>query len=156
MIQLESAEDELDFGKLPPEVNRLLQQGVAAHFTNPLQAEKDFRAAIALAPEALPAYRCLFKHYNRRQQFDEAYLVAKVWLTEAARQAGLSEDWQEWRAASGPALAALKGLAFIQLKRGLPTEARAAVERLRFLDPEDGVGGSVIAALLPDEDYARA
>ena len=57
-------DDKLDFGSLPPAVDHLLQQGVASHFGDPAAAEAAFRAAIALGPTALPAYRCLFKHQN--------------------------------------------------------------------------------------------
>lgn len=151
MLNLENAaDDELDFGALPAEVNRLLQRGVAAHFTDPAQAEVDFRAAIALMPAALPAYRCLFKHYNRRRQFEAAYAVVLDWLAEAARQAALPPEWQLWRHAPTSALAALKGLAFIELRRGHPEVASAAIGRVLQLDPHDGVGGSVVAALLPE------
>lgn len=140
----------LDFGPLPPEVDQLLQRGIAAHFTDPAQAEADFRAAIALKPDALAAHRCLVKHYNRQRQFEAAHAAVVVWLAEAARQAGLPAEWRSWRQAPGFAIAALKGYAFIQLRRGNPADAEDAVEVIQRLDPEDAVGGSAIAALLPE------
>ncbi len=145
-------DDKLDFGTLPPAVDLLLQQGVASHFTDPAAAEAAFRAAIALDPSALPAYRCLFKHYNRKRQFENAYQTALDWLAEAARQAAISADWRTWTAAPRTVLATLKAYAFIQLRRGNQTESAAAIDVLLRLDPEDGVGGSVVAALLPEAE----
>lgn len=145
-------DDKLDFGALPPAIDQLLQQGVASHFTDPAAAEGFFRAALELDPTALPAYRCLFKHHNRKRQFEAAHQTGLAWLAEAARQAGIPADWRGWEAAPRPALAALKGYAFIQLRRGLQAEAAAALDVLLRLDPEDGVGGSVVAALLPEAE----
>ena len=47
--------DNLDFGHLPPAVDQLLQQGVAAHFSDRALAERHFLAALTLAPDALPS-----------------------------------------------------------------------------------------------------
>lgn len=142
-------DDKLDFGHLPPAVDHLLHQGVAAHFADPALAERHFLAALALAPDTLPAHRCLVKHYNRCRQFDKTLPAARGWVA-AARQAGLPADWLLWQKAPGSALAALKGLAFIELRLGRPERAEAAIRRVLALDPEDGVGGSVIAALIDE------
>lgn len=144
-------DEKLDFGKLPPEIDLLLQQGVAAHFNDPALAERSFLAALALAPQTLPAHRCLVKHYNRCRQFDKALPAAHNWLTAAAAQAGLPNDWQRWSAAPGSALAALKGLAFVHLRDGQLNLAAAMIARVIALDPEDAVGGSVVSALLEAE-----
>lgn len=140
--------DNLDFGHLPPAVDQLLQQGAAAHFTDRALAERMFLAALALAPDALPAHRCLVKHYNRCRQFDKALAAAQGWVAAAAEQAGLPDDWLLWQSAPGYALAALKGLAFIHLRNGQPAKAEAAIALVQALDPDDGVGGSVIAAMI--------
>lgn len=147
-------DETLDFGQLPPEVDHLLQQGVAAHFSDRIRAEQLFRAALSLAPDALPAHRCLVKHYNRCRQFDKAQQAAQGWLAAAARCAGLHDNWLLWNAAPGDALAALKGLAFIYLRSGQPDKAEAAIQRVLAMDPEDGVGGSVIAALIEETRLA--
>lgn len=144
----------LDFGPLPATIDALLQQGVAAHFTDPAAAEAAFVRAIAQAPDALPAYRCLFKHYNRRRQFAEADATVRSWLAEASRQAALPADWRTWARAPASALWPLKALAFIELRQGRADAAAAALEHLLRLDPEDGVGGSVVAALLPASEAA--
>lgn len=147
-------EDKLDFGQLPPEVDRLLQAGVAAHFSQRTQAEHCFLSALLLAPDALPAHRCLVKHYNRCRQFDKAQRAAQAWVAAAARQAKLPDHWQHWQTAPGEALAALKGLAFMYLRNDQPAQAEAAIRQVLALDPEDGVGGSVIAALVEETRLA--
>jgi hypothetical protein len=142
--------DNLDFGHLPPAVNQLLQEGVAAHFTDPARAESLFLAARLLAPDALPAHRCLVKHYNRCRQFDKALPAAQGWVAAAARDADLPDNWLLWQQAPGSALAALKGLAFIYLRNGQPGKAEDAIRRVVALDRDDAVGGSVVAALLEE------
>lgn len=140
--------DNLDFGHLPAAVDQLLQQGVAAHFADRALAERHFLAALALAPDALPAHRCLVKHYNRCRQFDKALDAAQGWVAAAARDAGLPDNWALWREAPGSALAALKGLAFIHLRNGQPGKAEDAIRRVVAIDRDDAVGGSVVVALL--------
>lgn len=142
--------DNLDFGLLPAPVERLLHAGVAAHFSDPTQAERLFLTALLLAPDALPAHRCLVKHYNRCRQFDKALPAAQGWVAAAARAAGLPDNWLLWREAPGSALAALKGLAFIHLRSGQPGKAEDAIRRVVALDRDDAVGGSVIVALLEE------
>ena len=90
------------------------------------------------------------KHYNRCRQFDKALSAAQAWVAAAGDQAGLHENWLLWQSAPGYALAALKGLAFILLRNGQPAEAEAAIARVLAMDPDDGVGGSVIAALIEE------
>lgn len=139
-----------DLGPLPPAIRQLLQDGIAAHFTDRERAESLFRQAVTQAPEAPAAHRCLVKHYNRCRQIDKALAAAQDWVSAAARQAALPDDWRQWQQAPGPALAALKGLAFIHLRCGQPAAAETAIEHVLALDPEDGVGGSVIAALVAE------
>ena len=143
-------DEKLDFGKLPPEIDLLLQQGVAAHFSDPALAECSFLAALALAPQTLPAHRCLVKHYNRCRQFDKALPAARNWLEAAAALAGLPADWRLWKSAPGNALAALKGLAFVHLRSDQLPLAADMIARVIAMDPEDAVGGSVVAALLEE------
>lgn len=153
MIEIKD-DDKLDFGDLAPAIDHLLQQGVAIHFADPARAEQCFREALVLDPDALAAHRCLVKHHNRKRQFGQALQASRDWLAAACRVAGLNNDWQQWQAAPGSALAALKGLAFMLLRTGHPGEAAAMIEQVLRLDPEDSVGGSVIAALLPATEAA--
>lgn len=147
-------DDKLDFGHLPPAVDHLLQQGVAAHFSHPDLAENAFLTALAMAPDALAAHRCLVKHYNRYRQFDKALVAAQSWVAAAASHAGLPDNWLLWKEAPGTALAALKGLAFVYLRNGQPGKAEDAIRRVVAMDPQDAVGGSVIVALLEETRLA--
>ena len=140
-------ENDIFFGDIPPEINALLQQGIAVHVSAPQLAESHFREALARRPDILCSYRCLVKHYNRRRQFDNAITTVRAWLAEAVRQAGSPADWREWQDASSAMLGALKAFAFVELRRGREEEAQAAIARLQQLDPEDGTGVSVLAAL---------
>ncbi|MBK7415457.1 MAG: hypothetical protein IPJ38_10475 [Dechloromonas sp.] len=140
-------ENDIFFGDIPPEINALLQQGIAVHASDPRLAENHFREALARRPDILCSYRCLVKHYNRQRQFDNAINTVRAWLTEAVRQAGSPADWNEWQDASSSMLGALKAFAFVELRRGRLEEAQAAIARLQQLDPEDGTGVSVLAAL---------
>lgn len=156
MLQLEM-EDPVYFGPLPEEVNAKLQQGIALYQDEPATAERLFREALAISPGALPAWFCLIKLHNRYRQFDAAHEAALGALAEASRQCGLAADWQQWQvqhfgqrleAPWSHTLRALKAVAFIELRRGKRQPALALVDKLRELDPEDGVGYSVVDSLL--------
>lgn len=157
MITLTDSEDLVDFGPIPPEINRLLQQGVDIHPSDPARARAFFRTAIELAPDVLPSYRCLFKLQNKLRDFESARETATSALFRARTQAGLGADWRRWTLAQLTAapeyparfvLMFLKALAFIELRDGHEDLATAYLAQLEQLDPEDGVGASVIAALL--------
>jgi hypothetical protein len=157
------AEDTVDFGDLPPQINVLLQQGVAVHSSDPARARAFFRAAIEADPSVLPSYRCLFKLQNKLRDFDSAYETALAGLDQAAGQAGLARDWTQWTLAqlhAAPQIPArfllhsLKALAFIELRREHDKASELALRKLQELDPEDGVGGSVVAALLTHREPA--
>jgi len=161
MVEIEPADDFLLYGDISPEINALLQQGIAAHRADPARARALFGSAIELAPETLPAYRCLFKLLNKLRDFDSALATAHTGLAEAARQVGLDPDWRTWQtvdlgeANTVPqrfALQFLKALAYIHLRRDEEALSREALAQLQRLDPEDGVGGSVIAALLGEDE----
>lgn len=154
-------ENLVDFGPLPPHVNALLQEGVACHRSDPSRARALFRHAIEISPSSLPAYRCLLKLQNQQREFDEALAVAMEGLAEAAHQARISQDWRTWTPAdigddkrrTVPQrflLLFLKAMSFIELRRGNTGICRNLVKQLEVLDPEDGCGHSVIAAMLDD------
>lgn len=145
-----------EFEGLPQALQELVRQGMARHLADPAGGEFIFHYALSQAPEALPLYRVLYKFCNRRRRFDAAYDFATQGLAVAARQAGLSEDWQDWTSAmvSGSdfrlgshLLLSLKAMAFIELRRGRNDEADRLLERLTRLDSSDGIGASVVAAL---------
>lgn len=157
MVQTSLSEDLVDFGDLPEHVNALLQQGVAAHASDPARARACFRAAIEVAPAVLPSYRCLFKLQNKLRDFDAAFETVTAGIAQAAAQCALSRQWENWtpaQHAAAPAVAGgfllqfLKALAFIELRRGHAAVSARALAKLQELDPADGVGGSVVAAFL--------
>ncbi len=141
------------FGDLPAEVEDLLRQGVMAQRRDREHADRLFRDALAVAPDALPVYYCLYKVQTRAGQFDAAAAMARLGMEEAARQAGWSLDpgeWPEAEALKGPgrfAVFTLKALSFIELKRGNRETALANLSHLARLDPSGGVGWPVVLAL---------
>lgn len=148
------SEDAIDFGDVPPAVNEILQTGVALHRTDRAAADAAFRRALALDPTALATWFCLYKIHTYAGDLDAALTTAEGALREAARQANLAADWRLWdpaeiapHGAGRFALYTLKALAFIRLRRDEGREARAVLDHLARLDPDDAVGGSVVAAV---------
>lgn len=146
--------DLIDFGELSPEVNELLQQGVAAYRRDPARADSLFRQALELAPTELPAYYCLYKIHTYMGNLEVAWTVANQGMAEAARQAGWPSDPEQWppQNAAGAtaerfALYTLKALSFIQLKRGQRDKALEILRILAILDPCGSVGWTVIYEL---------
>jgi len=146
--------DGINFGDLPDEIDRLLQQGVTAYRRDPVRAEALFLEALAAAPTQLPIYFCLYKIHTYRGRLDEAMAAAEAGLAQAAAQAGWSGDWRQWRpqtplpeGAGRFALYTLKALAFIYLRRDEPDQARELLTALNQLDPTGATGWPVVAAL---------
>jgi hypothetical protein len=144
----------VDFGTLPGPVDTLLQQGVVAYRSDRLRADRLFRQALDLAPEALAAYFCLYKIHTYMGNLEVAKEAALDGLREAARQAGWSSDPKLWPKgqshADGPArfaLFTLKALSFIELKRGDHAAANSLLQILAGVDPAGSVGWPVIASL---------
>ena len=137
-----------------PAVRRLLSQAVAADVR---EREALLWTAQATAPDCLATYYLLYKFHAQQRDFELAERAARKGLAEAARQAGLPQDWTASIpggidfSATGPArfwLFTLKALAFISLRSGRADEARKFLERINELDPQHSVGGDVIGALL--------
>jgi hypothetical protein len=144
----------VDFGQLPGAVDTLLQQGVVAYRSDRMRADRLFRQALDLAPEALAAYFCLYKIHTYMGNLDTAKGAAIAGMREAARQAGWPGDPEGWPSdqsqADGPArfaLFTLKALSFIELKRGDRAAADRHLRILSAVDPAGSVGWPVIAAL---------
>jgi len=155
-IKLRVPDDLINFGEVPPEVNEILQRGVALYRHDSEGADKAFREALMLYPEALPTYLCLYKIHTYQGNLDEALAIALAGLGEAARQAGLDPDWRLWKTeqissdVNSPghfALYTLKALAFIHLRRDESAVSQTYLAKLAELGAMEKVGGSVIAAL---------
>ena len=145
----------INFGRVAPEIDWMLQQGVLAYRGDFKAADALFRQALAAAPQELPTYYCLYKIHTYRGFLDDARRFAKAGLAEAARQVGWPGDWRQWvphdpipDGAGRFALYTLKALAFIHLRRDEPEQAAEKIEALKFLDPTGEVGWQVIASLL--------
>jgi hypothetical protein len=151
--------DGINFGDLPPAINAMLQQGVVAYAKDKAEGERLFRQALAMAPEELPTYYCLYKIHTYQGSLESAREAAEGGLLEATRQAGWPADWREWtkpdgtpRGAERFALYTLKALAFIHLRRDEVAAAKAMLAVLRLVDPEGLVGWHIIATLADDMD----
>ncbi len=149
-------DDLINFGEVPQEVNEILQRGVALYRHDRDGADLAFRQALALAPDCLPSYLCLYKIHTYQGNLDAALEIAVAGLDEAARQACLNADWQMWKAeqfsedVNSPghfALYTLKALAFIHLRRDEAEMSRRLLAKLEDLGAMEKVGGTVIAAL---------
>jgi hypothetical protein len=145
--------DPVDIDDLPADVLALLQRGMAQYRSDPVGAELLFGIARSQAPCSLPLYRALVKFYNRECQFDAAYDIAALGMREAARLGRLPPDWRDWTPdemsgqAASFALLTLKAMAFLELRRGNTPASVDILEQLKQLDPSDGIGSSVVAAL---------
>jgi tetratricopeptide (TPR) repeat protein len=151
---VDSDRELIDFGDVPENVNDLLQRGVAAYRYDRSEADSLFRQALALAPQQLPIYFCLYKIHTYQGNLDQALAAAEGGLKEAAGQAGWCAEFRAWQPVpeghSGPkrfALNTLKALAFIRLRRGEQEEVHQILTELARLDPNGSVGWPVIASL---------
>lgn len=146
--------DVVNFGELDPRTDALLQQGVVAYRSDPEKADGLFKQALALTPQELAPYYCLYKIHTYMGSLDYAAAVATEGMKEATRQAGWPSDPSAWpsqaEAHDGPsrfALYTLKALSFIELKRGRRETALDYLGILSRADPQGSVGWKVIAEL---------
>jgi tetratricopeptide (TPR) repeat protein len=146
--------DAVNFGELDPKTNELLQQGVVAYRTDREKADSLFKQALALTPEELAPYYCLYKIHTYMGSLDYAADVAAEGMKQASRQAGWPSDPAAWPAQvdaqNGPArfaLYTLKALSFIELKRGHSETAKEYLDILSRADPQGSVGWKVIEEL---------
>lgn len=141
---------------MPEAVRALLERAMALHAQDPGQADFLIAYALTQAPRALGLYRALYKFYHRQGRPDLALDWARRALEAAAGQAGLPADWRTWTPAAlraadqwavSQALLALKAQTFLYLRLGETAASEAILVGLRALDPMDGSGASVVAAL---------
>lgn len=154
-IELRIPDGRMAFGDVPEHIDERLQEAVKAR-AEPERCEVLLWEAHRLGPRVLPVYYALYKFYFNRKRFADAERVARIGLDAAAREAGVSGDWQALTADStdwtreGPqrfVLFTLKALAFITLRSDRVADARAILGKLAEIDPLDQVGYGVIAAL---------
>lgn len=145
-------------GDMPEAARRLLHQAARS-------ARGDVGALLwtaqAIAPQALGIYYALYKHHAGLREFEQAERAAQRGLLEAARLAGLAEDWRQVVPGNVPAgvdfrgsgaarfwLFTLKARAFIALRSGRPDDARELLAHIVALDDQAHLGSEVIATLL--------
>lgn len=161
-------EDELGFDDavlgrgLPPEVEALIAQaGRVRHL--PQEAEGLLLQARALAPDHPATLIALYRFHFYGHRLREARVVAEEALATARAALGpefgsqpITEHQSRFDAAVRFFLFTLKGYAYLSLRLGEFDVGRAAIDELRQLDPDDRVGGSVLAQVLQrmgrDED----
>ena len=142
-------------GEVPDSVRELLRTATQAL---PSQRGALLWLAQASTPQTLAIYYLLYKHHAGRRELDQAQRAAELGLVQAARQAGLPEDYRSVTAIhtldstqDGPQrfwLFTLKALAFIRLRAGDVSGAKDLLERVASFAPDAGLGDEVIEALL--------
>lgn len=122
---------------------------------DPVQAEALLREAVALAP-AHPAplialYRFHFYGHRLAEALALAGLalgVARAALGPAFGEVPPTAEQARYDAAVRFYLFTLKGQAYLSLRLGQVDAGRSALAELRRLDPQDCVGGAVLAGVL--------
>jgi hypothetical protein len=109
------------------------------------RADRLFRQALDMAPQALAAYHCLYRIHIDMGNLDVAREAALDGLREAARQAGWPADPALWpknlSGADGAArfaLFTLKALSFIERERGDHAAADRLLAILAEVEPAGG------------------
>ena len=141
---------------LPDDLNALLQKA-AKSYDNPAQAEALLKQAYELDNQQLSIYLALYKFYAYQNRMREAEQSVYQGLELAASQGNFNKNWQDlnyqstdWSKPSGAKrfyLYSLKALAFIYLRQDKRDDALKVLAKLQELDPNDEVGGSVVANL---------
>lgn len=161
-------EDDLGFDDavlgrgLPAEVEALIAQaGRVRHI--PHEAEALLLQARAMAPDHPATLIALYRFHFYGHRLREARVVAEEALSAARAALGpgfgttpITEHQARFDAATRFFLFTLKGYAYLSLRLGEFDVGRTAINELRQLDPDDRVGGSVLAQVLQrmgrDED----
>lgn len=141
---------------MSPEVRNLLWHA-SQNYNSPERAEEFLNKARAKAPEQLEVYIALYKFYFYQKRLRISEDFARLALVKSAEQGEFNADWEklndnstDWSDANGPAriyLYTMKALGFIFLRTLRLSEGMSILEKLKELDPNDNVGGSVVYEL---------
>ncbi|OCK53886.1 hypothetical protein [Bradyrhizobium sp. LMTR 3] len=143
---------------LPREAeDHLWQAGLSYHLDE--IAEKHLHEAQALAPGHAAVLIGLYRFYFYKARLAEALEVAKLCISKAARENGLSDDWRRVSATDAAFacdenslsrfyLFSLKAYAYLQMRLGNLDEGNAAANKLLELDPTDKIGAKVLLDVL--------
>lgn len=156
-----SAEDVLEAfarsatgGGLPASVTNLIRAaGQLRH--RPTEALVLLERARAAAPAHPVPLVALYRFYFYGHQLAQAQTVGEAALAIARTALGPgfgaippTREQVRYDAAVRFYLFTLKGLAYLQLRQGALQAARARLAELRWLDPDDVVGGALLAHVL--------
>lgn len=119
------------------------------------RAREHLRRAQALAPDHAAVLIAQYRFYFYKGRLADALAVAQDCLGRAATALGLDADWRRVRPDDAPFagydailarfyLFTLKAWGYLQMRLGRLEEGRAAITKLRELDPEDKLGGKVL------------
>lgn len=141
---------------LPPEAEQALHEA-GAHRGDPPRAMAALMRACSLAPEHPVVLIAFYRHYFYSHKLRLARAVARRALVVAAQPLGLPVLWRQVPDSALPGalddvatrfyLWVLKGYAYLSMRLNDDTEARAALTKLRALDPDDRVGAALLEAV---------
>ncbi len=153
-MQLRDLFDEFPLPEEAPESLRALLEESLDVLQDWQRAERLLIDARKAMPDRLEPAVALYKMYAYSNRQGDAMALIDEVLSEAAAQAGFAAEWRSltpasapWRDAEGAVriyLYTLKAKGFVHLRLADPVSARAVTLKLRELDPQDQVGGSVI------------
>lgn len=167
--------DELGFDSavlgrgLPPEVEALIAAAGLVR-QDRAQAEPLLRQARALAPTHPATLIALYRFHFYGHRLREAREVARESLgigraallptdhpdPVAADLPPISDEQARFDAAVRFYLFTLKGFAYLNLRLGDIEVGRAALQELRRIDPQDRVGGAVLAVVLARAEQGQS
>lgn len=139
-------------GDLPAATAALLQEAAACD--DERRAEFLILRAHHQSPFHFAVYLALYKFHFYRQHFEAAEQWMRAGLAASAQAAGFPLDAPPPARFAEPLAAAprfylfsLKALAFTLLRQQRPEEARAYLDQLQRLDPEDRIGAAPVQAV---------
>ena len=144
-------------GGLPAAAEQALAEAGAQRSSDPSLAMALLMKAQALAPEHPAVLIAFYRHHFYGHRLAAARDVARRGLVLGAQALGLPPLWRDVPPVPLPEartdarsrfyLFLLKGYAYLSLRMDDGNEARDALVKLRALDPEDAVGGSLLEAV---------
>lgn len=156
-------------GGLPAAAEQALAAAGQHRSSNPALAMAQLMKAQALAPEHPAVLIAFYRHHFYGHRLQAARDVARRALVVGAAALNLPPLWRDVPDAPLPEartdarsrfyLFLLKGYAYLSLRLDDGIEARDALVKLRALDPDDAVGGSLleavrVRALVGEDDIA--
>lgn len=139
-------------GDLPAATAALLRE--AAVCGDAQRAEFLILKAHHQSPFHFAVYLALYKFHFHRQHFEAAEQWMRAGLAAGAQAAGFPLDAPPPARFAEPLAAAprfylfsLKALAFTLLRQQRPEEARAYLDQLQRLDPQDRIGAAAVLSL---------